>query len=126
MRLFHVQLETQPALDLELHPRLTVVAADIATRARIVEALDTLLRGRASGLHGALVADGAVANFVVESTSGPVLPAVPTIVRPADIDATFEVDVRTPAERAEARHAEALEGLRVAEAALAEIGRAHV
>jgi hypothetical protein len=118
MRLFHVELEQPPAFGLELHPRLTVVAADVSTRARIVDALDLLLRGRASGLRGTLVADGALADFIVESTSGPVLPAVPTIVRVADIDAAFELDVRTPAERARARHAEALEGLRLAESAL--------
>jgi hypothetical protein len=119
MRLSRVELESPPALGLELHPRLTVVAADPGTRARIVAALDALLRGRASDLRGAFVADTAFAEFVVESTSGPALAGTPAIVRPNDIDTTAATGP-SAAERAEERYADALEGLRLAEAALAE------
>jgi hypothetical protein len=120
MRLFHVELESQPALGIDLHPRLTVVAADVATRARIVDAFDALLRGRASGLRGALVTGGAVADFVVESTSGPVLPGVPTIVRAGDLEILSDNGTPSASERAEARHTEAMQGLRLAEAAHSE------
>jgi hypothetical protein len=120
MRLFHVELESQPALGIDLHPRLTVVAADVSTRARIVDAFDALLRGRASGLRGALVSGGAVADFVVESTSGPVLPGVPTIVRPEDLEVASVDDGPSAAEKAEVRHRDAMQELRVAEAAVTE------
>jgi hypothetical protein len=120
MRLFHLELQREPALAIELHPRLTVVAADPPTRERIVDAFDTLLRGRASGLQGALTAETARADFAVETTSGPVLPGVPTIVRPGDIDPANDADASSAIERAEVRHADALEALRAAEAALVE------
>jgi hypothetical protein len=120
MRLFHLELEREPALAIELHPRLTVVGADAATRARVVDAFDALLRGRASGLRGALITDDARSDFAVESTSGPVLPAVPTIVRAADIGAVADADVSATIGRAEARHADALAALNQAEEALVE------
>jgi hypothetical protein len=120
MRLFHLELEREPALAIGLHPRLTVLAVDAPLRARVVDALDGLLRGRASELRGALGGDGARAEFMVESPSGPVLPGVPTIVREGDIDVGGNAPAPSPTERAEARHAEALQGLDQAEAALAQ------
>ncbi len=119
MRLLHLELEREPALAIELHPQLTVLAVEPPVRARVVEALDGLLRGRASELRGVLAADAMRADFVVESTSGPVLPGVPTIVRAADIDVSGDAKVASATERAEARHAAALRGLDEAERALA-------
>src|SRR3954454_14041699 len=120
MRLFHLELERESALKIELHPRLTVVAADAPTRALVVDAFDTLLRGRAAGLRGALVAEGARADFVVETTTGPVLPGVPMVVRAFDIDPAASDTGGSAVERAEHRHADALGALHAAEAALAE------
>jgi hypothetical protein len=120
MRLFHLELDCEPALAIELHARLTVVAVDETTRGRVVDALDGLLRGRASGLRGALEVDGAHADFAIESTSGPVLPGVPIIVRTNDIDVGGPTSAPSSTERTEARHADALHGLRTTEAALAE------
>jgi hypothetical protein len=120
MRLFHLELEREPALAIELHPRLTVLAVEPTLRARLVDALDGLLRGRASELRGALGAEGMRAEFMVESPSGPVLPGVPTIVREGDIDVSADANAPSATERAEARHAEALQGLDAAEAALAQ------
>jgi hypothetical protein len=120
MRLSHLELEREPALAIELHPRLTVLAVDAPLRERVVDALDGLLRGRASELRGVLGAEGTRADFMVESPSGPVLPGVPTIVRAGDIDAGADATAPSPTERAEARHADALKGLDEAESALAQ------
>ena len=100
MRLFHLELEREPALAIELHPRLTVLAVEPTLRARLVDALDGLLRGRASELRGALGAEGMRAEFMVESPSGPVLPGVPTIVREGDIDVSADANAPSATERA--------------------------
>ena len=118
MKLFHLELDADPPISIELHPRLTVVAADDEVRDRLVEALDHVLRGRASGMRGTLAGEGATAEFVVESTSGPVLPGAPFVVRSADVTAALVAHADDPAacERAEARHTQALHDLKQAEA----------
>jgi hypothetical protein len=122
MKLFHLELDADPPISIELHPRLTVVAADGDLRTRLVSALDRVLRGRASGLRGTLAGDAATADFVVESTSGPVLPGAPLVVRAADVTAALVAHADDPAacERAEGRHAEALHELARAESIRAE------
>jgi uncharacterized protein YhaN len=116
MRLFNVELETEPRLAITLHPRLTVIAADPSTRVRIVDALDRLMRGRAGGLKGSLAGEGANAEFMVESSSGPILAGAPMIVHATDVEVGGATEERpSPQERAEARHAQALEELDEAE-----------
>jgi hypothetical protein len=124
MRLIHLELEHEPACTLHLHPRLTVVEADGPARARVVGSLDGLLRGRASGLRGALVGEGAMADFIVESTSGTVLPGAPLVLRAADLEyAAGGGDGPSPVEHAEARHQRTVEDLERAEQAHAAMQR---
>lgn len=125
MRLFHLELQHEPSGTIALHPRLTVIEADAPARARIVGAIDALLRGRATGLHGSLVGEGATADFVVESTSGTVLPGAPLVLRPADIEpAVAGEGAASPVVQAEARHRRAVEELQRAEEARAATQRA--
>jgi hypothetical protein len=122
MKLFHLELDADPPISIDLHTRLTVIAADADLRERLVSALDRVLRGRASGLRGTLAGDAATADFVVESTSGPVLPGAPLILRAADVTAALVAHADDPAacERAEHRHTQALHDLERAEAIRAE------
>jgi hypothetical protein len=122
MKLFHFELDADPPISIDLHPRLTVVAADENLRAHLVSALDRVLRGKASGVRGTLAGDAATADFIVESTSGPVLPGAPLILRAADVTAALVAHADDPAacERAEGRHVQALHELERAEAIRAE------
>ncbi len=120
MRLSRVTFETEPPATITLHPRLTVVVADAPTRARIVQALDRLLRGRAATLHGTLAENGVTSEFVVASSAGPVLPGVPTIVRAHDLDASAGAVAATNEAGALARYEKALTELRGAEDAQGE------
>ena len=99
MRLSRVTFETEPPADHRVAPAADGRRRRPPTRARIVQALDRLLRGRAATLDGTLADQGVMAEFVVVSSAGPVLPGVPTIVRSHDLDASAGAAAAAPSRR---------------------------